>query len=108
MARERLCKVCGGWHDLDEPWPSECYPRKRDMRTGPTPYIISDTMDGVQSQLDGKIYESKSALRKTYREAGVIELGNDAPVTPKPKPIPDRAAIETALKHAAQKTGLLD
>jgi hypothetical protein len=43
----------------------------------PFPRIMSDTMDPVQSQLDGKLYDSKSALRATYRAAGCVEVGND-------------------------------
>jgi hypothetical protein len=39
----------------------------------------SDVMDPVQSQRDGRMYDSKSALRRTYREAGVTEVGNDPP-----------------------------
>lgn len=43
----------------------------------PAPRIASDHMDPVQSQLDGRLYDSKSALRATYRQAGMIEVGND-------------------------------
>lgn len=43
----------------------------------PAPRIATDIMEPVQSQLDGKLYESKSALRATYRQAGVVEIGND-------------------------------
>ena len=43
----------------------------------PIPMISRDQMDPVQSMLDGKMYDSKSALRSTYRQAGVIEVGND-------------------------------
>lgn len=67
--------------------------------------VIGDTMeDGVQSQLDGKIYTSKSELRKTYRKAGVLEVGND-PQRFKPfvKPKPDRKAIKTAVEKAAAR-----
>jgi len=49
----------------------------------PCPRIASDIMAPVQSQLDGLMYESKSALRRTYREAGMIEVGND-PMRSKP------------------------
>ncbi len=43
------------------------------------PMIIRDSLGlhGVQSQSDGKHYDSKRAMRKHYREAGVIEVGND-------------------------------
>ncbi|MEN1729441.1 MAG: hypothetical protein AAGJ52_13475 [Pseudomonadota bacterium] len=46
------------------------------------PMVISDSIggvNGVQSQADGKFYDSKSRLRKHYKRAGVIEVGNDVP-----------------------------
>ena len=46
------------------------------------PMIISDSMPAVRSMLDGKHYDSKSNLRRTYREAGVTEVGNDSSVQP--------------------------
>lgn len=44
------------------------------------PAVISDTMRPVQSMLDGQMYDSKSRLRRTYREGGVEEVGNDASI----------------------------
>ncbi|MBB5051127.1 hypothetical protein HNQ36_001081 [Afipia massiliensis] len=70
----------------------------------PCPRIASDHMEPVQSQLDGKMYESKSALRATYRAAGVIEVGNDpARLRPrKKKPIDDKAIADTVDKAVAK------
>lgn len=47
------------------------------------PMLISDSLGlrGVQSQADGQHYDSKSRLRRHYRDAGVIEVGNDVPKT---------------------------
>jgi hypothetical protein len=65
------------------------------------PYVVSDTMDPVQSQLDGRMYTSKSRLRETYRAAGVVEVGNDPARFAKPKkPKPDRKAIRESLLKA--------
>lgn len=64
------------------------------------PMVISDTMDPVQSQLDGKHYTSKSKLRRTYREGGVVELGNDAPLTKAPVAGPD----EKTLRETVEKS----
>jgi hypothetical protein len=45
------------------------------------PMIISDSLgkdiNGLQSQADGKQYDSKSRLRKHYRDANVTEVGNE-------------------------------
>lgn len=45
--------------------------------TGRNRGVIDDTMAPVQSMVDGKKYDSKSALRRHYRAAGVYEVGND-------------------------------
>lgn len=67
----------------------------------PCPRIASDIMEPVQSQLDGKIYESKSALRATYRAAGVIEVGNDpARLRPRAKKPIDDTAVANAVDKA--------
>ena len=42
------------------------------------PMVICDGMPAVQSQNNGKMYDSKSAIRRHYKEAGVIEVGNDS------------------------------
>jgi len=107
--RERFCKVCGGWHRLDA-WPHNCMPERNWNRSDhPAPGIIIDTMAPVQSMLDGKLYDSKSALRATYKQAGVTEVGNDSSVLdPKPfkKPKPDRKAIKAAVGKAFSQAGL--
>jgi hypothetical protein len=76
-------------------------PKRSDL---PCPRIASDIMSPVQSQLDGKIYDSKSALRATYRSAGVIEVGNDpARLKPRQKPpVEDRAIADAVDKAAAR------
>ena len=61
------------------------------------PMVIHDTMRPIQSQTNGRIYDSKSQLRREYRRAGVIEVGNDVPMT---KPKQDRAALKKARRAA--------
>lgn len=65
------------------------------------PRIASDIMAPVQSQLDGKLYDSKSALRATYRQAGVVEIGND-PARHKPfeRPKTSRKEIKDVVDRA--------
>lgn len=41
------------------------------------PMVISDTMSDMQSQTNGRMYSSKSELRKEYKRAGVEEVGNE-------------------------------
>lgn len=107
--RERFCKVCRGWHKLDA-WPHNCLPERNWNRSDfSAPMVITDTMDPVQSMLDGKLYDSKAALRATYRRAGVVEVGNDPSVLePKPfqRPKPDRKEIQAAVGKAFSQAGL--
>jgi hypothetical protein len=107
--RQRFCRVCEGWHE-PEAWPHNCMPEQNMTRSDlPGPMIISDTMEPVQSQLDGKFYDSKAALRSTYRAAGVVEVGNDSSVTdPKPfkRPKPKREEIKASVNKAFSRAGL--
>ena len=73
------------------------------------PMIISDSQGGirgVQSMQDGKFYDSKSVMRQHYRDAGVIEVGNEQPKKETPRASdPEQkkkrqAAIGKALSYA--------
>ncbi len=75
----------------------------------PGPMVISDAMDPVQSMLDGKLYDSKSTLRRTYKEGGVVEVGNDSSIVdPKPfrKPKVTKEDVRPAVRRAFSKAGL--
>ena len=113
MARERFCDHCGDWHKLDEPWPSACRTGGPTQRSDfPAPMTILDTMDPVQSQTNGKMYDSKAALRQEYKRAGVVEVGNDSSVM-EPKANAKELAkatgkknIEKDVEMAFQKAGI--
>jgi len=63
--------------------------------------VVSDAMPPVQSMLDGKMYDSKSAIRATYKASGATEVGNDpARFKPRPKPKVDRKAIKDSVERA--------
>lgn len=55
------------------------FQRKPTQGTLACPMIISDTQRPLQSMADGKIYDSKSEMRKGYKKCGVEEVGNDVP-----------------------------
>ena len=102
---QRFCKVCKGWHDLDEPWPVECRKVYLDRRgLVSAPMVIQDGIE-VTSMVDGKSYTSKSALRRSYREQGYVEVG-DQKLPPPVKPKRDRAGIRNSLKKAFSQAGL--
>ena len=78
------------------------------------PMVIRDGMEPTQSMLDGKLYDSKRALRATYRPSGnkegkyFTEVGNDPSIlNPKPfvKPKPDRMKVKAAVHRAFSKAG---
>lgn len=93
---ERLCKTCGKWHDLLQPWPHAPQPRQRSSL--PFPMIISDDMPPAE-HVDGKVYTSKRAFRAVTNARGYIELGTEKqkPYVP---PKPDRKAIRESLERA--------
>lgn len=101
MARSRLCKVCGDWHDLDRPWPHNCATHEPSKRGDyPVPMMALDTMEPVRSMTNGLLYDSKAALRSEYRRAGVVEVGNDVPTQ---KAAPDKAALKKARRDSIGK-----
>lgn len=98
MSRQRKCRICGGWHDLSEPWPLECMGHYGHISDA-APIVIRDDMAPVRSMLDGAVYDSKSALRATYHAAGVEEVGNEVQNSSRPV-APDRDGIRRALWQA--------
>lgn len=52
-------------------------PRSHDVAL---PHFVSDKLWDVRGQHDGRVYDSKSALRAAYRRGGYTEIGNDAPL----------------------------
>lgn len=104
---QRFCKVCRGWHDLDEPWPHNCRGEANWKRSPlAAPMLVRDSLERpLQSMVDGSWHDSKSTLRRTYWDNadGVryIEIGNDAQrFQKKQKPKPDRKKIKDTLERA--------
>lgn len=84
-------------------------PARRKQSSYASPSVISDTMAPVRSMLDGQVYDSKSALRATYRMAGMTEVGNDPAMArprPKPTPKPSRQTVKAAVARAFSRAGL--
>lgn len=49
--------------------------------TAPLHYSSTDSLgvQGMKSQADGKMYDSKSSYRKSLKQSGYIEVGNEKP-----------------------------
>lgn len=77
MARSRLCRSCGEFHDLAIAWPDNCIGHFTSQGEGSGVQIISDTMAPIRSMVDGKMYDSKSRYRSDLKAHGMIEVGNE-------------------------------
>ena len=80
--------------------------RQRGARSGfPCPMVIRDSMDDIQSMADGRIYDSKSALRKSYTADGnpqgrdYQEIGGTE-IEPAGRASVDKKAVRDALDRA--------
>lgn len=68
--------------------------------------VHEDTIPPTFNHADGKIYTSKSAMRKTYKALGAIEVGNDlrnkdggfSPLYSRPKQESVRETLSKVLK----------
>lgn len=87
--------------------PAEEYVRPaKAVSSLPRPMLIRDQMEPTLSMADGKVYESKSAMRAEYKARGMIEVGNDtAPMWERPKAPPPREEIRGAVEGALSKVG---
>ena len=87
---ERLCKVCGDFHDIER-WPHNCLPEANWSRSSlSAPYMVRDTMDAARHPIDGKFYDSKAKFRHVTKAHGCIEVGTENPIIrPKAEPRSD-------------------
>lgn len=98
--RSRLCRVCRGWHEPSN-WPVACLADPVERSAFPTPMVNVDGMEPVRSMVDGLMYDSKSALRRTYKQHGMVEVGNEPIKAPEPiKPKSNPEAVVRAMKRA--------
>lgn len=107
---DRWDSVSAAWVRADEwqarQWAREdaAFARKANQGELCSPRISTDTTaKALQSPVTGKWHESKSALRREYRDHGVVEVGNDAPTKRGPgykRPDAESNATFEALKRA--------
>ncbi len=70
-------------------------PNRSDL---PAPGLISDHHEPFKSMADGRTYDSKSAYRRTLKDRGLTELGNDAPLG-KPFGAPTKSEARRKMLH---------
>jgi len=75
------------------------------------PFTISDCQPALMSMTDGRIYDSKSEMRKEYKRAGVEEVGSEKPrqrrtwTEEREKRQKQRAEIKASLHKAHSRMG---
>ncbi len=105
--RSRHCRVCGGWHDLNGAWPSECaahfgQPAQRSNLSAPM--LIRDGTDPFVSMADGRTYDSKRAYYASVRERGLEIVGNERAAFEAPRPDFKVEGVGDAIKHAIEQS----
>ncbi|MFG6591277.1 hypothetical protein [Sulfitobacter sp. 1A12157] len=90
------------YNRLRNHYEEQAFQRRPTQGTLCCPMIISDTQRPLQSMADGKIYDSKSQMRRHYKEAGVVEVGNDVPTK---RATPSRDERERAKKARKASVG---
>lgn len=70
---ERFCKACGGWHDLDQPWPEACIKPQRQVRAAFTAPMVMRDIPDYRSPIDGKVIGSRSTRREDLKKNGCVE-----------------------------------
>jgi hypothetical protein len=82
---ERWDKCSSAWVRADEwqerQWAREdaAFARKANQGELACPSVIFDSHKPVQSAVTGRWHDSKSTLRREYRQHEVVEVGNDVP-----------------------------
>jgi hypothetical protein len=90
---QRMCKACGNWHDLEQPWPCAR------ISKGAAPYVISDNMEAIKHHATGRVISSKREFSRETRAAGCVEIGNESIKARKPIPL-DKGQRREAIKRS--------
>ena len=70
----RICKFCGDAHDVNN-WPDNHREWVPDNRSDlASPFVIGDNIE-LLNHATGEMATSKRALRQSYRDNGMIEVG---------------------------------
>jgi hypothetical protein len=99
-----MCKACGKWHDLDQPWPCALK-----LRRWIAPNVISDSMEPTKHHATGQMISSKRAFSRETRRAGCVEIGNEV-VKPRQFVKLDRGQRRDAIRKTIYqlKNGYID
>ena len=85
----RFCRICSGWHDLDEDWPQACAGHFRQPSASgmqiikdiePYKAIASDIATGKPPVIEGRRQHREFMRRNNY-----VEIGNEKQAPRKPE-----------------------
>jgi hypothetical protein len=78
MRALRLCRACGGFHDLGSAWPRACANQDENRRSRlAAPAVRPDGMATIRSMADGALYDSRSRYEASVRRSGCQIVGED-------------------------------
>ncbi len=84
MTAYRLCRACGGFHDLADAWPDGCVSHFQNYSVGGGLQIIRDTA-AYRSMITGQVIDGRRQHRDHLKAHGCVEVGNDTShITRKP------------------------
>lgn len=70
---QRHCRVCNGWHDVDE-WPAECAGHyQRHKRADLNAPMVMRDIEPYRSPVDGKLIGSRSSRREDLKANDCVE-----------------------------------
>lgn len=82
--RSRLCRVCGGWHSLEQAWPHNCRPPAPPRAPLATPMLAPKFQEFVAGDVFDPVQIGDPAAKREYMERhDLVEW--DAGVKPEPE-----------------------
>lgn len=70
----RLCRACGDWHDLDEPWPIECSAPAPAGRSDRFVFNYWPDIPEYRSPVTGDLIDGRVARREDLKRHDCIEV----------------------------------
>ena len=78
MARSRHCDVCKDWHDMNEPWPSQCYGHfKRIGESNRRSANVMSDIEPYKNVVDGSVIGGRKQHRDFLKSRNLVEIGNE-------------------------------
>lgn len=71
VGRSRMCKVCGGWHSLEKPWPHNCRTPAKPRSSLAAPMIMPDVephLAGADEYIGGRVDQREFMKRNDLVE----------------------------------------